>query len=69
VRGREDATERLLDVASIEEDEWPGPVTRLKDWLTWRIIYAGNGARLHSSCQHAAEARVSFELALYMTSQ
>ncbi|CAL8470017.1 g9559 [Coccomyxa elongata] len=39
----EDATERLLDVATIEEDEWPGPLTRLKDWLTWRLIYAGNG--------------------------
>lgn len=40
---REDATQRLLDVATIEENEWPGPLVRLKDWLTWRIIYAGNG--------------------------
>ena len=40
---REDATERLLDAACMTENEWPGPLTRLKGWLTWRIIYAGNG--------------------------
>jgi hypothetical protein len=40
---REDATERLLDAACMTEAEWPGPLTRLKGWLTWRIIYAGNG--------------------------
>ena len=39
----ENATERLLDAAYMAEDEWPGPLTRLKGWLTWRIIYAGNG--------------------------
>lgn len=40
----EDATERLLDAAYVAESEWPGPLTRLRGWLTWRIIYAGNGA-------------------------
>ena len=39
----ENATERLLDAAYMAEDDWPGPLTRLKGWLTWRIIYAGNG--------------------------
>lgn len=43
---REDATERLLDAAVIAEDEWPGPLTRLKKWLTWRLIYAGNGTTM-----------------------
>lgn len=40
---REGATQRLLDVASISEDEWPGKWTRLRDWLIWRMVYAGNG--------------------------
>lgn len=39
----ENATERLLDAAYMADYEWPGPLTRLKGWLTWRIIYAGNG--------------------------
>ncbi|CAL5218834.1 g565 [Coccomyxa viridis] len=39
----ENATERLLDAAYMADHEWPGPLTRLKGWLTWRIIYAGNG--------------------------
>lgn len=47
---REDATERLLTVATIKADEWPGWLTRLKDWLTWRIIYAGNGAHPPDAC-------------------
>ncbi len=46
---REAATERLLDVASIEEDEWPNDVARAKDWIMWRLIYAGNGAHPHRS--------------------
>ena len=45
---REDATERLLDAAVIYQNEWPGTLSRLKGWLTWRLIYAGNGMTLQS---------------------
>jgi hypothetical protein len=41
---REGATQRLLDVASITEEEWPKRMTRLRDWIIWRLVYAGNGA-------------------------
>ena len=47
---REAATERLLDVASIEEDEWPNDVARAKDWIIWRLVYAGNGAGASTGC-------------------
>ena len=40
---REGATQRLLDAAAMSDDEWPGKWTRLRDWLIWRLVYAGNG--------------------------
>ena len=51
---REGATQRLLDVASIAEEEWPKRMTRLRDWVIWRLVYAGNGALPSTFCVHAS---------------
>ena len=63
---REAATERLLDVASIEEDEWPNRVARVKDWIIWRLVYAGNGAHaapfFASACSSCTLPPVLFSL-------
>ncbi len=40
----EEATERLLDAARIEPDEWPPALARLYDGLTWPLINVAVGA-------------------------
>lgn len=59
-RGREGATQRLLDVASLAEEEWPNRMTRLRDWIIWRLVYAGNGALAQplSACQPACASGI-----------
>ena len=37
----EDATQRFLDAAEVQSQEWPGRLTGLKDGLTWPVINAG----------------------------
>ena len=44
----EDATERMLDAAAIDAGEWPHPLARLKDSLTWPLINVAVGA--HARC-------------------
>ena len=49
----EDATERLLDAAAIGAGEWPHPLARLKDSLTWPLINVAVGAPPCGMAAHA----------------
>ena len=58
----EDATERLLDAAAIDAGEWPHPLARLKDSLTWPLINVAVGARpcdVHMRALRATECKQS----------
>ena len=51
----EDATERLLDAAAIGAGEWPHPLARLKDSLTWPLINVAVGAPARCMAAHCAQ--------------